>query len=138
MGNNLVSHILSDESDVRSAFIVRIRYITTGFGFLHIHVGDVGRYPADINFVQRLRSQADLAVESHLQPDCFGQPHAVPQSLKVLPRDISIAAHCFEEVLLVGDDGKAHYEKDIRTEIGNSILNVKVGSRDNRHDQDEH
>ena len=134
MGNELSGHFLPDEGDLRPAFVIRVSYVAAGFGFLHVHVGDVGRYSTDINVIQRLRFQADLAAGSRLQANGPRQSHAVAQSLKVLPSDVSVATHRLEEVLLIGDDGEPHHKKDIGSEISNPILNVKIRPSDNRHD----
>src|ERR1700733_6020128 len=86
-GKKLFRHVLSDERDLRSAVIVSVRYVAAGFGFLHIHVSDVGRDSTNINVVQRLCSQPNLAVGSRLQADGLRQPHTVPQSFEVFPSD---------------------------------------------------
>src|SRR5208282_1640314 len=112
-GEQLSGDLLSDKSDIRSAVIIGIGDVAPGLHFLDIHIGDIGGDAADINVVQRLGSEADLAAGTRFQANRAGQFHAIAQSLEVFPGDIPVAAHRFQEVLLIGDDGEAKHEKDI-------------------------
>jgi len=107
------------------------------FGFLDIHVRDVCGHAPDVDVIHGLRPEAGLPVGADLQADGLRQSHAVVQSLEVVPSDVAIAAHGFEEILLIGDDGEAHHEKDIGPEIGDTILNVVVRTGDHRDHKDQ-
>jgi hypothetical protein len=137
-GKQPLGDFLPDERDLGAIVIIRVGNVSPIFGLLHIHIRDVRGDTADVDVVHGLRPQADFPGGPDLQADRLRQPHAVVQRLEVVPGDVAIAAHGFEEILLIGDDGKPHHEKDIGSEIGNTILNVVVGAGDHGDYKNQH
>ena len=138
VGEQLFDQLVADDANARPVAVLRIGKETAALDDQVADVDHTGGLPAKTDVGQLLI----LAPHGHgalsVCPDVGAQRAASLESLDVGHADIGMTNR--SPVLIMAGGGEGHFPdaKHIRTEIGYLVLDIAIGSEDERNHHDQH